>query len=50
MIPLIDCSPIAKGTLVDVDDKDFNRVGQSLGAATTGIGMCDQGITKEKGT
>lgn len=40
-IPLIDCSSIAKGDYNDICIEDFNAVAQQLGAAMTGIGMCN---------
>lgn len=50
-IPLIDLSPIAAGKFEDVSEENFNKVAQELGAAMTGIGMCNlinHGIDKKR--
>lgn len=50
MIPLIDCSPIADGDFKDVSYDDYCKVAQDLGAAMTGIGMCNlinHGVNKK---
>lgn len=52
-IPLIDCSSIANGDFNDISIQDFNGVVQQLGAAMTGIGMCNlvnHGLDKKKVT
>lgn len=50
-IPIIDCTPIAKWAFEDGPIENYSEVAKEIGAAMTGIGMCNlvnHGVSKEK--